>query len=132
MNNLEKFPDLNSVGPYKPLGYACLETIAYLGCDPDAIAHKLQARQLETVIHPNFAMQGGSETLFAFHRQSLQRRLNKGILTLASNKWPRRADEFIARVAFERAQPQTWLWNIISDTFGDYANGGRTDNRFNV
>lgn len=132
MNNLEKFPDLHRVGPNKPLSYECLATIVYRDCDPDAIAHELHARQLETVIHQNFAMQGGNETLFAFHRPSLQHRLNWGILTLARNNWPRQADDFIAKVALERAKPSTWLWNIIADTFGDYTNGGRTDNQINV
>ena len=70
-------------------------------------------------------MQSGA--LYAYYDEGLAELLTKNAAILKQYGWPTTPEDFVRRLAIVWAEEKTALFDIVSDSFGNYSHPGRTD-----
>jgi len=65
--------------------------------------------------------------LYAYHQDSLKTLLTSRRELLLEHDWPTRPMDFVRRTISEMMPPQTPLFDLIADAYGDKLNPGRTN-----
>ena len=116
---------LLDIGPDKPMGYLPLNDIRNL-CKVNYIElmNYLKQKGLEVKKWDRSFCSVGSGALYAYDKNSLQNLLDHNFSILDDADWPRKADEFVVKVATTYAN-KPFLYDLVADAFGDYYNPGK-------
>ena len=131
-NRNKHIDDLDRVGKKKPMAYLPLNTIRYNNQqDPAVILEQMKQRGFYAEILMNnepTSRISDDGWLFVADLDSLSKLLNKNADLLDEYGWPTDPGKFIKRTTIRgSAHPNTKLFDLIADAYGDYENPGRTD-----
>lgn len=125
--------DLRGVGPSKPLGMLPVEVIHACGETPERLATEAEGRGLyvhqtaDADRRDSAPRPDRRANLYVADRAALEAVLARHESTLAAAGWPSTGEAYVGRVASELVQADTPLFDVVADSFADYANPGRTD-----
>lgn len=111
---------LLDVGPSKPLGYLCLETIREFGHDPQGLEAGFRSRGLRTILlSPSPERPCGA--LYVYDARALQKLIDMNVDVVRHAGWPEDAHAFATATAFVTADSRKHpkLYKLIGVAFND-------------
>jgi hypothetical protein len=121
-NSQNLLNDLRLVGPHKPLGNLPLSTIREdCGIEPEKLQKELENNGIKTLILTKEECSISSGALYVYDEEALAQLLKDNEKTLSEAGWPTQPVPFIRHLKV-LAEPETDLFNVIADAYGDKRN----------